>query len=282
MEEPKRLTPNKDTLRQLYVLSGNQCAYPGCRNLMFNHQGNFVGQICHIEAALPKGERFNPNMTNEQRRTYDNLMLMCYDHHIETDKEDLYPVHVMKKIKHDHETNCMNWEQQMINNMYNSFQDVTQMNTFQGVTSLKNLFVTIDGQDYRKPEEIQEDVEIFNGQIQKFIKMSPDAINLFKIAFNRASTDRNKLEFGHGDMLLYFCYNELHRAIGQLEKHTYESILDELIRNEFITYDDDERMFFIIFPKSEANFWFYMKEYSFKVHVNFEYIFNTFDFTCFD
>ena len=50
----------------------------------------------------------------------------------------------------------------------------------------------------------------------------------------------------------------------------------------FPDYDDDEKMFFIIFPNSEPNFWFYMKEYSFKKPVNFDYIFSNFDFTCFD
>ncbi|HES59185.1 MAG TPA: hypothetical protein ENO18_02030 [Caldithrix sp.] len=82
-------------------------------------------------------------------------------------------------------------------------------------------------------------------------------------------------------MALYFDYHELHRAIG-IDKYHYDSILDELIKNDYIVYDEDEKVFFIIFPKSETNFWFYMKEYSFKKFVNFDYIFSNFDFTCFD
>ena len=56
----------------------------------------------------------------------------------------------------------------------------------------------------------------------------------------------------------------------------------DFAENNFITYDDDEKMFFIIFPNAESNFWFYMKEYSFKKPVNFDYVFSNFDFTCFD
>ncbi len=88
MEEVKRLPPITDTLRRLYAVSGNQCSFSGCIKPMYNNKGNFVGQICHIFAAMPRGERFDALITNEQRRNFDNLMLICYDHHIETNKEN--------------------------------------------------------------------------------------------------------------------------------------------------------------------------------------------------
>lgn len=83
-EKAKRLKPTVEVLRELYLKSGNQCAFPGCYNAMVDDNGNFIGQICHIEAAEAGGERFNPNMTNEERRSFDNLMLMCYEHHVVT------------------------------------------------------------------------------------------------------------------------------------------------------------------------------------------------------
>src|SRR5262245_61632545 len=83
-EKVKRLTPKPETLRELLLKSGNQCAIPGCSHLMMNEDGDFVGQICHIAAAETGGERFNPKMTNEARRSIENLMLMCYEHHVVT------------------------------------------------------------------------------------------------------------------------------------------------------------------------------------------------------
>jgi hypothetical protein len=80
-EKAKRLTPTSDTLRELFLKSGNLCSFPGCPQLMMNLEGVFIAQICHIEAAEEGGERFNQNMTNEQRRSAANLMLMCYEHH---------------------------------------------------------------------------------------------------------------------------------------------------------------------------------------------------------
>jgi len=35
-EEVKRLQPIQDKLRELYLKSGNQCAFPECNNLMMN------------------------------------------------------------------------------------------------------------------------------------------------------------------------------------------------------------------------------------------------------
>lgn len=279
-EEVKRLAPTYDTLRQLYTLSRNQCAFPTCCNPMFDTNGNFVGQICHIEAAAEGGERFNPNMTNEQRRHYDNLLLLCYSCHVETNKIHKYTVDVMKQIKKDHEELSYKWMNSLIDKMYNSFEDVTKMAISKDVTSLSNLYTTVDGKDYRNNNEILEDVAIFNSEIKKFIKMSPDAVNLFRIAFERASTDKSKIE-RRGDMLIYFCYQEVFRTI-EINQHEYDSILQELIRNNFISYDEDEKMFFIIFPNSECNFWFYMKKYSLTKPVNFYYVFRNFDFTCFD
>jgi hypothetical protein len=99
----KRLAPSLATLRQLYMLSGNFCAFPGCKQAMLNEKGQFVGQICHIEAAEAGGERFNPNMTNQERAAFNNLMLMCYPHHVKTDDVTEFTADKLKKMKADHE-----------------------------------------------------------------------------------------------------------------------------------------------------------------------------------
>ena len=98
-----RLSVRADTLRALFARSGNQCAFPGCAAILINEKNYFVGQVCHIEAAEAGGSRYNPAQTDEERRAYDNLILLCYPHHIETDEVSLYPASRMKEIKHAHE-----------------------------------------------------------------------------------------------------------------------------------------------------------------------------------
>jgi len=118
-EKVKRLTPKADALRELYLKSGNQCAYPNCSRQMMNENNIFLGQVCHIQAAEPGGARFNPCMTNDERRDSSNLILMCYEHHkIIDDKNSNFTVEQLELIKQEHErrfvntlTECIDWTQ---------------------------------------------------------------------------------------------------------------------------------------------------------------------------
>ena len=98
-----RLTPKTDTLRALFARSGNLCSFPGCDHPLINKKNQFIGHVCHIESALPGGERFNIESNDEFRRSYENLILLCYPHHVETNDVDEFTVPVMKNMKEQHE-----------------------------------------------------------------------------------------------------------------------------------------------------------------------------------
>ena len=98
-----RKQPVYEVLRALFAKSGNQCAFPGCTEPLINAQNLFISQLCHIEAASPRGQRYNPGQSDEERRSFGNLVLMCYPHHIETNNVVKYPVESLKKIKLEHE-----------------------------------------------------------------------------------------------------------------------------------------------------------------------------------
>lgn len=102
-EIPKRLSPTVQDRQKLFALSGNICAFPGCNAVIINDHNELVGQMCHIESALPGGERFNINQTNNERRSYYNLMLLCYPHHITTNDVHSYTVEKLKQMKAAHE-----------------------------------------------------------------------------------------------------------------------------------------------------------------------------------
>ncbi|WP_438712055.1 ABC-three component system protein [Aquimarina muelleri] len=40
-----------------------------------------VGKVCHIEAASSKGPRYRSEMSDDERRSYNNLILLCDEHH---------------------------------------------------------------------------------------------------------------------------------------------------------------------------------------------------------
>ena len=91
------------TRDRLYSLSGNQCAFPDCNVKLFDEDGTNISNICHIEAASPGGERYNANSTDNDRRNYENLILLCSNHHTETNDVNKYTVEVLKKMKREHE-----------------------------------------------------------------------------------------------------------------------------------------------------------------------------------
>lgn len=98
-----RLPFRIDVLRALFARSGNRCAFPGCPASLVNEKNLFVAQVCHIEAAEVGGERFNLKQSDEQRRSYDNLILLCYPHHVETNDVRQYSVERLRSMKAEHE-----------------------------------------------------------------------------------------------------------------------------------------------------------------------------------
>jgi len=98
-----RLAPKKETLSRLFAVSGNECAFPGCTNRLFDEEFDFIGEVCHIEAAMPDGERFNKSKTNEERRLFENLMGLCHEHHVKTDNVQKFSVNDLKEMKRQHE-----------------------------------------------------------------------------------------------------------------------------------------------------------------------------------
>lgn len=101
-EEIKRLTPTKGTLVRLFAKSGNQCAFPNCEHEIFS-ENILVAQVCHIEAAMKGGQRFNENLTVEQIRAENNLIILCHKHHKITDNVYEYTVKRLTEIKRIHE-----------------------------------------------------------------------------------------------------------------------------------------------------------------------------------
>lgn len=97
----------RSTIRRLDTLSGNQCAAPDCiKILMARDNKTLISKICHIEAASENGPRYNPQMSDDDRRHFNNLILLCDECHEiidNMDNEGLYPVPLLQEWKLSHE-----------------------------------------------------------------------------------------------------------------------------------------------------------------------------------
>ena len=91
-------------IKQLWTLTGNMCAFPNCLLKMVNDDGIIVGESCHIEGEKQGSARYNQNMTDKERSSFDNLVIFCPNHHTEVDKNhSKYNVQLLKEIKRNHE-----------------------------------------------------------------------------------------------------------------------------------------------------------------------------------
>jgi hypothetical protein len=95
---------SESTLKKLFALSGNRCAFPNCNVNIVSEDNILFGEICHIEAANEGGERYNPDMTDKERASFENLILLCSNHHIKTNNVVIYTVSELKKMKQEHES----------------------------------------------------------------------------------------------------------------------------------------------------------------------------------
>jgi hypothetical protein len=96
--------PSTSTIKRLFALSGNRCAFPRCDASMALDD-TLVGEICHIKGRKPDAARYDPAQMPAERNDYDNLILLCAPHHkVVDDDEDSYTVERLRKMKVDHET----------------------------------------------------------------------------------------------------------------------------------------------------------------------------------
>ncbi len=69
------------TVKHLFAASANRCSHPGCIQEMVTDRGMVIGEICHITASSLRGPRYDPTLTDEERDSFANLILLCPTHH---------------------------------------------------------------------------------------------------------------------------------------------------------------------------------------------------------
>ena len=69
------------TVKILFALSNNICAFPGCNSPISENSEIITGDICHIKAKSPGGPRFDSEQSDNERNSFENLILLCKRHH---------------------------------------------------------------------------------------------------------------------------------------------------------------------------------------------------------
>jgi hypothetical protein len=129
--------PSQPTVKRLFALSGNRCAFPECRLLIV--QGRTVtGDICHIEGRKPGSARYDVAQTAQERHGYENLILLCKPHHAMVDSDsETYSVARLREMKASHErraTPILEAEAEQAAELLMT-QQVTSVNQTGGITA---------------------------------------------------------------------------------------------------------------------------------------------------
>lgn len=98
---------SEKNIKKLWGLSAGRCNYPGCGELCikFIDQSvpTVIGEMAHVIAESPGGARFEPAC--KDRNTYENLILLCPNHHTLVDKGPVeeFAAQKLRAWKQEHE-----------------------------------------------------------------------------------------------------------------------------------------------------------------------------------
>lgn len=96
-------------IKILFALSGGICAFHDCNKPLIAPGTTadgpvIVGEMAHIIAESRQGPRGIAKLSDEERNSHKNLILVCPDHHKVIDSQlTTYSVAVLRQMKYDHE-----------------------------------------------------------------------------------------------------------------------------------------------------------------------------------
>jgi len=98
------------THKKLWGLAASRCAFPNCRQELIisnicTNDPVVIGEEAHIVASSESGPRGTSELTDKERDSYENLILLCSSHHTLVDKnrEEYYSVARLQQMKTEHE-----------------------------------------------------------------------------------------------------------------------------------------------------------------------------------
>ncbi|MDW4912618.1 hypothetical protein [Streptomyces californicus] len=171
-----RMEPLGQVARELWILSGNECAFEACTERLISEDGAFIGEVAHIHGVEPSSARHNPALDREALRAADNLMLLCPNHHTRIDhvnSRSKYPTPMLRRMKRTHEDRF----RAAAAYIEAQFTDHTTATTVRYATTL-NAFHAAIGVDKLTPDEKQEDVRLVNAIADRLAELTLTARSL--------------------------------------------------------------------------------------------------------
>lgn len=139
---------------------------PDCDNSLVHKSGTMIGKVAHIHAAEKGGTRFEEGMSNEDRRSIENLFIVCAACHDVIDNkanEKTYSARKLKAYKKKHEDRFRKAELQFIE----KYADLTQQAAPNVPKSLKRLSEVIGVRELYKAKDEIDGIREFIGKLRE-------------------------------------------------------------------------------------------------------------------
>ena len=164
------MSRKRGDLKTLWGRSGNICSFPDCGVELAQEKvaDRVIGEEAHIKGEKPSAPRYDPKQSEEERNSYENLILLCPTHHTEIDAEPIiWTVERLKKMKVSHEEEVKRNRQfpQLMADLKNTVQ------RYQPSEDAMELSVT-DIEDSKSINIVRVDASI-EGGINTNIKVQP-------------------------------------------------------------------------------------------------------------
>lgn len=99
-------SPDAQTKRQLFAASAGYCQNPGCSNELFidaSGKSIHIAEMAHVFAANDRGPRAKPELSEQERGAFENLVVLCANCHTMVDKApETFPDNMMQSWKREH------------------------------------------------------------------------------------------------------------------------------------------------------------------------------------
>jgi hypothetical protein len=98
-------------IKLLWSNAAGRCSFTDCNERLTVEQAahsapHTLGEMAHIKGNKKGSNRYDETQTDEQRDSYENLILLCPNHHTLIDKpenEEIYTVYALVEMKISHE-----------------------------------------------------------------------------------------------------------------------------------------------------------------------------------
>ena len=200
-------------IKSLWSRSGGRCAICKTEIILQEKENNPspIGEMAHIKGLNPESTRYDPNMSDEERNSYENLIILCPTCHTKIDKNpDKFTVEKLKKIKIEHEKWVI--EQLRINSSEVTFAELEVIAKYLINASTLNYdqnLEIIPPKEKIEKNRLSKDVEnlitmgmVGIGQVKEYLNKNPDIefSDRLRNGFVRKYIDLKREELSENDI----------------------------------------------------------------------------------